>query len=95
MEHEEGRVATGCDRTTKAVGRPTAGPKRWKEFLITVAGVYPLTILIPIVVRWLAYYVPPLRVFVIGGLVSATFLVSVLMFVFLPLFHKLFRKWLN
>ena len=95
MKIEEGRVARGCDGTMKAVARPTLGLKRRKEFLITVAGVYPLTILIPIVVNWLAYYVPPLRVSVIRGLVSAIFLVGALMFVFLPLFHKLFRKWLS
>ena len=37
------------------------GPKRWKQFLITVAGVYPLTVLIPITLTWLAHYLPPLR----------------------------------
>lgn len=95
MKLEEGKVATGRDGTRKAVARPTTGRKRWKEFLITVAGVYPLTVLIPIGVHWLAYYVPPLRVSFIRGLVSATFLVSALMFVFLPFVHKIFRKWLN
>jgi uncharacterized protein len=71
------------------------GPKRWKQFLITVAGVYPLTVLIPITLTWLEHYLVPLRVFVIRGLVSATLLVTALMFVLLPLFHKLFRNWLT
>jgi uncharacterized membrane protein YqaE (UPF0057 family) len=48
--------------------------------------------LIPIPLAWLAHYLPPLRVFVIRGLISAILLVTVLMFVLLPVFQKLFKK---
>jgi antibiotic biosynthesis monooxygenase (ABM) superfamily enzyme len=95
MALEAGKAATGHDRTAGPVARPAQGPKRWKEFVITVAGVYPLTVLIPIALAWLAHYLPPLKVFVIRGLISATLLVAALMFALLPLFHKLFRKWLT
>jgi hypothetical protein len=96
MELEEGRVATGCDRTTKAVARLNAGPKRCKEFLIPVAGVYPLTVLILIVLH-VAHVLspPPLMALVIGGPVSVTFLIGVITFVSFPLFHKLLMKSLN
>jgi antibiotic biosynthesis monooxygenase (ABM) superfamily enzyme len=95
MALEAGRAATGHDGTAGPAAKPTRGPKRWKEFLITVAGVYPLTVLIPIALTWLAHYLPLLKVFVIRGLISATLLVTVLMFALLPLFHKLFGKWLT
>jgi uncharacterized protein len=95
MALEAGRAATGHDGTAGPAAKPTRGPKRWKEFLITVAGVYPLTVLIPIAVTWLAHYLPPLKVFVIRSLISATLLVTALMFALLPLFCKLFRKWLT
>jgi antibiotic biosynthesis monooxygenase (ABM) superfamily enzyme len=95
MAPKNGRVATGYDRTAEAVARPTEAPKPWKQFLITVAGVYPLTVLIPFTLTWLAHSLPPLGVFVIRGLISATLLVTALMFVLLPLFHKLLRKWLT
>jgi uncharacterized protein len=95
MAPEARKAATGHDQTAGPAARPTQGPKRWKLFLITVAGVYPLTVLIPITLSWLANYLQPLRVFVIRGLISATLLVTALMFVLLPLFHKLFRKWLT
>jgi hypothetical protein len=62
MALEAGKAATGHDRTGGPVARPTQGPKRWKQFLITVAGVYPLTVIIPITLTWLAHYLPPLRV---------------------------------
>jgi uncharacterized protein len=95
MGLEAERAATGHDRTAGPAAKPTRGPKRWKEFLVTVAGVYPLTVLIPIGLRWLEHYLPPLKVFVIRGLVSATLLVAALMFALLPLCHKLFGKWLT
>jgi antibiotic biosynthesis monooxygenase (ABM) superfamily enzyme len=95
MALEAGKAATGHDGTAEPAAKPTRGPKRWKEFLITVAGVYPLTVLIPIALTWLAHYLPPLKVFVIRGLISATLLVAALIFALLPLFHRLFRKWLT
>jgi antibiotic biosynthesis monooxygenase (ABM) superfamily enzyme len=78
MALEAGRAATEHDGTAGPAARPTRGPRRWKEFLITVAGVYPLTVLIPLTLTWLARYLPPLRVFVIRGLISATLLVTLL-----------------
>jgi uncharacterized protein len=95
MALEAGRAATGHDGTAGPGTKSTPSPKRWKEFLITVAGVYPLTVLLPFVLTWLTHYLPPLEVFVIRDLVLAILLVTVLMFVLLPLFHKLFRKWLT
>jgi antibiotic biosynthesis monooxygenase (ABM) superfamily enzyme len=95
MALEAGRAATGHDGTAGRAAKSIRGPKRWKEFLITVAGVYPQTVLIPIALAWLEHYLPPLRLFVIRGLISATLLVAALMFALLPLFHKFFRKWLT
>ena len=69
-------------------------PKRWKQFLITFAAVYPLTVVIPIALTWLSYSLAPLRVPAIRGLVSATLLVNCLLFVLLPLFRRAFRQWL-
>jgi antibiotic biosynthesis monooxygenase (ABM) superfamily enzyme len=93
MAVEEGRAVTGDDREPAA--RPAKTPKRWKQFLITLAGVYPLTVVIPITLIWLSHFVPPLTVFAIRGMVSATLLVICLLFVILPLFNKLFRRWLT
>src|SRR5258706_16460857 len=58
MALEAGKAATGHDRTAGPVARPAQGPKRWKHFLITVMGVYPLIVLIPISLTWLAHYLP-------------------------------------
>jgi hypothetical protein len=93
MAVEEGRAVTGYDR--EPVARPPKTPKRWKQFCITLAGVYPLTVAIPITLTWLSHFVPSLTVFAIRDMVSATLLVTCLMCVILPLFNKLFRRWLT
>jgi antibiotic biosynthesis monooxygenase (ABM) superfamily enzyme len=93
MAVEEGIAVTGDD--PEPVARPAKTPKRWKQFLITLAGVYPLTVLIPITLTWLSHFLPPLRMFAIRGMVSATLLVTCLMLVILPLFNKLFTGWLT
>jgi antibiotic biosynthesis monooxygenase (ABM) superfamily enzyme len=74
MAVEEGRAVTGDD--WKPVARLPKAPKRWKQFCITLAGVYPLTVVIPITLTWLSHCVPPLTVFAIRGMVSATLLVT-------------------
>jgi antibiotic biosynthesis monooxygenase (ABM) superfamily enzyme len=93
MAVEVGRAVTGDDR--EPVARLPKAPKRWRRFCIILAGVYPLTVVIPITLTWLSHFVPPLTVFAIRSMVSATLLVTCLMFVILPLFNKLFTRWLN
>lgn len=78
----------------QSVEKTAKRPKRWKQFLITVAGVYPLTVVIPITLTWLSHFLAPLRVSIIRGVVSATLLVTCLLFVALPLFNRVFRRWL-
>jgi antibiotic biosynthesis monooxygenase (ABM) superfamily enzyme len=81
----------GADTNLRNPGRP----KRWKEFVITVAGVYPLTVVIPISLTWLSRYLYPLKIFLLRGVISATLLVICLMFLVLPLSNRLFRSWLT
>ena len=84
---EDGAPGRAVEKTTKL-------PKRWKHFLITVAGVYPLTVVIPIMLTWLSHFLAPLRVSAIRGVVSATSVVTCLFFGALPLFNRFFGRWL-
>ena len=81
----------GADTNMRSPGKP----KRWKQFVITVAGVYPLTVMIPISLNWLSRYLHPLKIFLLRGVIGATLLVTCLMFLVLPLFNRLFRSWLT
>ena len=88
------RSAVGDGAPGRAVEKTARRPKPWKQFLVTVAGVYPLTVVIPVTLTWLSHFLAPLRVLAIRGVVSATLLVACLLFVALPLFNRVFRRWL-
>jgi antibiotic biosynthesis monooxygenase (ABM) superfamily enzyme len=85
----------GEEEDTNTNMRKPGKPKRWKQFVVTVAAVYPLTVMIPISLNWLSRYLPPLKIFLLRGVLSATLLVTCLMFLVLPLFNRLFRRWLT
>jgi hypothetical protein len=75
--------------------QPVEKPKRWKLFLLTVAALYPLTLLIPEVMRIISHVIPALREVVIRGILAAALLVASVMFVIIPLCNRVFKKWLN
>jgi hypothetical protein len=70
-------------------------PKHWKLFLLTVAALYPLTLLIPEVLRIISHVIPALREAVIRGILTAALLVASVMFVIIPLCNRVFKRWLN
>lgn len=69
-------------------------PKQWKQFLVSLSAVYPLTLVIPIAVSSLSNIVPFMRNRWIQGALRATLLVAVLVFFITPLYAKLTRRWL-
>jgi antibiotic biosynthesis monooxygenase (ABM) superfamily enzyme len=92
MASELQKSAIGDGALGGSPEKPQEHPKRWKQFLITVGSVYPLTVVIPIALAWLPHFLVPLRMSVIRGMVSATLLVARLLFVVLPLFNRVFRR---
>jgi antibiotic biosynthesis monooxygenase (ABM) superfamily enzyme len=99
MSSQSRRIVTGHDVSSKAVDsgdpQPLKKPNRWKQFLLTVSAVYPLTLLIPEVLRIISHVIPALREIVIKGILSATLLVASLLFVIIPLLDRVFKSWLN
>jgi antibiotic biosynthesis monooxygenase (ABM) superfamily enzyme len=75
--------------------QPVVKPKRWKLFLLTVAALYPLTLLIPEVLRITSHLIPALREGVVRGILAAALLVASVMFVIIPFCNRVFKKWLN
>jgi antibiotic biosynthesis monooxygenase (ABM) superfamily enzyme len=70
-------------------------PKHWKLYLLTVAALYPLTLLIPEVLRIISDLIPALREGVVRGILSSALLVASVMFVIIPFCNRVFKKWLN
>ena len=99
MPSQSRTVVTGHDADGKAIDsddpQPAKKPNRWKQFLLTVSAVYPLTLLIPEVLRISSHVIPALRETVIRGILSATLLVASLLFVIIPLLNRVFKSWLN
>ena len=99
MPSQSQRTITSRGVEGKAFGsvarQPIVKPKRWKLFLLTVASLYPLTLLIPKVLRIISHLIPALRGGVLRGILSAALLVASVMFVIIPFCNRVFKKWLN
>jgi antibiotic biosynthesis monooxygenase (ABM) superfamily enzyme len=99
MPSQSQKTITGHDVEVEAIGsvarQPGVKPKRWKLFLLTVPALYPLTLLIPEVLRITSDLIPALREGVVRGILAAALLVASVMFVIIPFCNRVFKKWLN
>lgn len=69
-------------------------PKPWKQFLLTLSAVYPLSMLIPRLLRLLIEVAPPLGTEPIRALLMAITLTGLLTFVIMPRYTRLVKRWL-
>ena len=68
------------------------GPKKWKQWAVTFIAVYPLTLIIPMMVKTMAKVIP-LSFF--AGIISALMISGFMIFLVMPFIHNLFKKWLH
>jgi hypothetical protein len=69
-------------------------PKPWKQFLLTLTAVYPLSLIIPRLLDPLFRVAPFLGNQFISGLLVAAILTALLTFVVMPRFTRLVERWL-
>jgi len=69
-------------------------PKPWKQFLLTLSAVYPLSLLIPRLFSPLFSVAPLTGQMYIRGLLIAATLTALLTFVIMPRYTRLVKKWL-
>jgi antibiotic biosynthesis monooxygenase (ABM) superfamily enzyme len=69
--------------------------KQWKQFLLTVGAVYPLTLIISMLISAISHSVPFVNAPLLRGFISASFIVVFLMFVVFPIFNRWFNEWLS
>lgn len=69
-------------------------PKPWKQFLLTLTAVYPLSLLIPRLLRLLLDVVPVLNHELIRAALMAATLTGLLTFVIMPRYTRLAKRWL-
>jgi len=69
-------------------------PKPWKQFLLTLSAVYPLSLIIPRLLSPLFSIAPLMGRPYIRGLLIAATLTALLTFVIMPRYTRLVKKWL-
>jgi antibiotic biosynthesis monooxygenase (ABM) superfamily enzyme len=85
-------IRTGIDFWFTPEGvRP---PRPWKQFLLTLSAVYPLSLIISFLLIPLVRIVPLLGQPLIGGLLIAATLTALLTFVIMPRYTRLAKRWL-
>ena len=85
-------IRTGIDFWFTPEGlRP---PKPWKQFILTLSAVYPLSLVLSRLIRALFPLAPALANQLISGLLVAASLTALLTFVIMPRYTRLMKWWL-
>jgi len=69
-------------------------PKLWKQFVLTVSAVYPLSLIIPLFLALLANLVPSVGNALIFSFLMAVVLTAMLTYVIMPSYTRLMQRWL-
>lgn len=68
--------------------------KRYKQFLLTLSVIFPLSVLVPIPVHWAAHWLPWLDNMILARLVVAAIVVGLMSYFVMPRITRLFAPWL-
>lgn len=77
--------------------RPEPGQKparRYKQFLLTLAVIFPLTMLVPLPVRWIAHRLPWNESAVVEHFFAVAVVVGLMTYVLMPRITRLAAPWL-
>ena len=73
-------------------GQPPA--KRYKQFLVTLSVIYPLTMLVPAGFHWLFGSLPGLSNYWVAHLFAAATVVALMVYLIMPRYTRSLAKWL-
>lgn len=71
-----------------------APAKRYKQFLITLSVIYPLTMLVPWAYQWLLGSIPGFANYWVAHLIAAATVVGLMAYLIMPRYTRLLAKWL-
>lgn len=69
-------------------------PKSWKQFLLVLSAIYPLTLIIPYLLNPLFGATGPLQFPLVKALIIAAVIVALMTFVIMPRYTRLVKRWL-
>lgn len=76
---------------------PTAGQKqakRYKQFLLTLAVIFPLTLFVPMALHQMAHQVPALQNHYVEHFITAAVVVGLMTYLIMPRVTRLVARWL-
>jgi antibiotic biosynthesis monooxygenase (ABM) superfamily enzyme len=79
---------------TPASGQPQKRAKPYKQFLLTLSVIYPLTLILPWILAPVFDAAPVLHHQLISRLIVAAIIVGLMTYVIMPRYSKLAQKWL-
>ncbi|MFL9879962.1 antibiotic biosynthesis monooxygenase [Herbaspirillum rhizosphaerae] len=79
---------------TPPAGQPQKRAKPWKQFLLTLSVIYPLTLVLPWLLGPVFGAVPVLQHQLISKLIAAAIIVGLMTYVIMPRYTRLAQKWL-
>ena len=88
----EVEIRPGLEFWLPPPGQPRARPA--KQFLIALSVIYPLSILVPLLLRPLFAAVPALDALAVRAFVAAAIIVWLMTYVIMPRYTKLVSRWL-
>lgn len=68
--------------------------RRYKQFLLTLAVIFPLTIAVPAIVAWVAHAIPVLNNFYLAHFVTSAIVVALMAYVVMPRVTRWVSPWL-
>jgi antibiotic biosynthesis monooxygenase (ABM) superfamily enzyme len=95
LTHDEQReTLTGLEFWFQPESGPRA-PKRYKQFLLTLSMIFPLTQLVPFPVRWATLWLPELHGTLLERFIIVTIVVGLMTYVVMPRVTRWVASWLH
>lgn len=95
VEPEKLTISSGIDYWFTSVTEGNRPPKRWKQWLTSVAVIWVLTMIIPLLLRPLFRAVPVLGHFGVSQLITAMCVVFMVVYVVMPPVTRSIAGWLS
>ncbi len=91
---EQIEIKTGLEYWFTPVGPAQKQAKPFKQFLVTLSAIFPLTVLVPALLHPLFQAVPMLGLPIVSKFVTAGIIVFLMVYLIMPHYTRLISRWL-
>jgi antibiotic biosynthesis monooxygenase (ABM) superfamily enzyme len=94
LESEGLEMQTGLEYWFTPSGGKPLRARPYKQFLVTLSAIYPLTLVVPWLLRPLLHWEGLRQLPALGGFVVTAFIVFLMVYVIMPRYTRLVARWL-